>query len=351
MNCLEDIASNIQIQSDFCICHPEYETLELSSELRERFQQLSEEVRYKYLSVQLRNFIYNIYFKGDRSTSSTSEKSSISSSLDPNLENNSLWGQNLSFYEPLHNSNSGQGYFDPDWLVLREEGDRDLVVQKDGLTLHAQRQRHLQRQEQLAKVGELIAIQMPRNSLEQGFYVAVSNVGLVDRNSEAVYIYFNFSSAGAIALMKDITDRLNQIEIAFTFKVLSDPSDYWRYDSGVLYFERDNYELVRSMLETVYRENRSHFEEVVPIFTKLLAPGLGLAEVPVIQHNNQDKFGMHRCQIVADGLLEAWKKGKESPGDRTNEICQHFSRLKLQWQHPYLNAKSKDIYSPLELSK
>jgi hypothetical protein len=351
MDCLEDIVNNIQIQSDFCISHPSYENLELPSDWLERFQQLSEEVRQKYLSAQLRNFIYNIYFKGERSTSSISEKSSISLSSESNLENNSLWGQNLSFYKPLHHSNSGQGYFDPGWSILREEGNRDLVVQKDGLTLHVRCQQHLQPQSQLAEVGDLVAIQMPRNLLEQGFYIAVSNAGLIDRNSKSVYIYFNCSSEGAIALMKAITDRLNQIEIAFTFKVLSDPSDYWRYDSGVLYFERDNYQAVRAILEIVYRENRSHFDEAVPIFTKFLAPGLGLAEVPASQQNTQDKFGMHRCQIVADGLLEAWKKGKESPVDRIDAIRQNFSRLKLQWQHPYLNAKSKDIYVPLELSK
>jgi hypothetical protein len=39
------------------------------------------------------------------------------------LENNTLLGVDLAFYEQLHQSNQGKGYFDRGWLVVKEESD------------------------------------------------------------------------------------------------------------------------------------------------------------------------------------------------------------------------------------
>jgi len=74
-------------------------------------------------------------------------------------------------------------------------------------------------------------------------------------------VYFNLSPEGAVAVMKHLTRQLNEAT-TFTF-MLYNPSDYGRYDSGVLYFERSNYEAVRQVLQTVYAENRSHFQSEV----------------------------------------------------------------------------------------
>jgi hypothetical protein len=149
--------------------------------------------------------------------------------------------------------------------------------------------------------------------------------------------------------MGSLTRQLNDIQIPFTFKVLYNPADYGRYDSGVLYFEKSNYEAVRQVLETVYVETRVHFYTEVPLFTKLLAPGLGLAEEPDRKFAPQESFGMNRCQIVANGLLEAWHKGDDSPESWINSILQHFSLLGIDWQRSYLNANSEDIYKQLNL--
>ncbi len=99
----------------------------------------------------------------------------------------------------------------------------------------------------------------------------------------------------------------------------------------------------------VYTENKAHFQPQVPLFTKLLAPGLALAEEPIHKFTDQESFGMNRCQIVANGLLETWHKGDNSPENRMNAILQHFSQLGIDWQHSYLNPNSEDIYTPLNL--
>ncbi len=348
LDSLKDIATKLQIQSNFCISHPDYKTLELPAEMVARFQQVPLELQNKYLSIQLQSFLYGIYYNGSMQTALAADASSPDLALHQNLENNTFLGVDLEFYDRLHKSNTGEGYFDPGWQVLRQEPDGSLAVTKGGLTLHIGRERHLQPAEQSAAVGDSVAIQMPRNLVQNGFYMAVSNAG-ADTHPHTVRIYFNLSSEGAVAVMESLTRQLNEIRIPFTFKVLYNPSDYGRYDSGVLYFERSNYEAVWQVLQNIYAENQPHFGTEVPLFTKLLAPGLALAEEPDCKFAAVESFGMNRCQIVANGLLSARQNGDESPDTRMASIRQHFSLLGIDWQRAYLNANSEDIYTPLDV--
>ena len=299
------------------------------------------------MSLQLQSFLYGIYYNGSMQAALAANASSDNLALQQNLENNTFLGVDVEFYDRLHKSNSGEGYFDPGWSVLRQESDGSLAVTKGGLTLHIERDRHLQPTEQSASVGNLVAIRMPRNLVQNGFYMAVSDAG-PDTHPQTVRVYFNLTPEGAVAVMESLTRQLNQIRIPFAFKVLYNPSDYGRYDSGVLYFEKSNYEAIRQVLKSVYTEKRSHFRTEVPLFTKLLAPGLALAEEPDCKFATVESFGMNRCQIVANGLLEARATGDESPQSRMASIHQHFSLLGIDWQHSYLNANSLDIYTPLD---
>ena len=211
------------------------------------------------------------------------------------LENNTRLGVDIAFYEQLHSCNGGTGYFDPGWYVVRQESDRTFAVTKGGLTLRIQPEKHLQLAEKPA-VGELVAIRMPRDLVQSGFYVAVGNAGMrsnshPDRKPEIVRIYFNFSPEGAVAVMASLTRELNDISIPFHFKTLYNPDEYKRHDSGVLYFEKSNYEAVRQVLESVYAETKAHFNTDVPLFTKFLAPGVGLAEEPDSKFADQESFG------------------------------------------------------------
>ncbi|MBD1929922.1 hypothetical protein H6F74_27360 [Trichocoleus sp. FACHB-90] len=348
LDSLQDIVNNVQIQPNFYISHSAYKPLELPAEVVARFQRIPLELQNKYLSLQLQSFLYGIYYNGSMQAALAPDASSADPALHQNLENNTFLGVDLEFYDRLHKSNTGDGYFDPGWQVLRQEPDGSLAVTKGGLTLHIEREQHLQPAEQSAAVGDSVAIRMPRNLVQNGFYMAVSNAG-PDTHPQTVRVYFNLSPEGAVAVMESLTRQLNEIRIPFTFKVLYNPSDYGRYDSGVVYFEKSNYQTVRQVLRSVYAENQLHFRTEVPLFTKLLAPGLALAEEPDCKFAAVESFGMNRCQIVANGLLEARQNGDESPDSRMASIHQHFSLLGIDWQRSYLNANSEDIYTPLDL--
>lgn len=349
LQALEDITHNLQIQSNFCISHPNYKPMELPAEAIDRFQKVPSQLQEKYLSLQLQSFLYGAYYNGSLRDAMAIEVDSTKLAPQQNLENNTILGIDLEFYDRLHNSNSGEGYYDPDWFVLRQESDGSLAVIKSGLTLHLDRDRHLKPEERSAVVGDSVAIKMPRNLVQNGFYMAVGNAGHDRSGSQTVRIYFNLSSEGAVAVMGNLTQQLNQSDIPFAFKALYNPDDYGRYDSGVLYFDRNYYQDVRQVLQTVYTDERSHFRAEIPLFTKFLAPGLAVAEEPHYKFAAVESFGMNRCQIVANGLIEARQKGDESTQYRMNAIFQQFSLLGIDWQRPYLNANAEDIYQPLDL--
>jgi hypothetical protein len=352
LHSLFDISSNIEIAANFCIYHPHYQPFALPTKIAERFQQNSAVLQHKYLTFLLRNFLYGIYYNGSLQTTLAINSNATNSSPHQSLENNCKLGIDWKFYEQLHQHNHGIGYYEPNWQVLRLEPDGSMAVTKGGLTLYVEPDCQVKSHKKSVKVNDFVAIWMPKNRLHNGNYLAVSNVGQEQQGTLNTglgvgRIYFNFSTSGAIALMDSLTLQLNTAAIPFSFQVLYNPAAYERYDSGVLYFERHNYPIIRKVLQAVYREHKSHFQPEIPLFTKFLAPGLGLAEEPNQKFASQESFGMNRCQIVANALLEAWEKGRNAFEDRMKIIEQHFAQHSIDIQHPYLNPNSEDIYQPL----
>jgi hypothetical protein len=344
---LQDIINRLVIQSQHSIRHPDYKALELPESAVSRFEQLPSDLQDKLLKLQLSTFLYGIYYNGSLKNILALDGEGTNLRLNQNLENNTFLGVNIDFYERLHENNTSGGYLSPDWRVVKEETDGSLAVHKGGLTLHIERDIHLQPQDQVVSVGNSVSIKMPKNLVQNGFYLAVGNAGTANNHQDLVRVYFNLTPDGAVAVMNSLTTQLNAIPISFTFKALYNPSDYGRYDSAVLYFNKSNYEAVSPVLERVYIQNQSHFYEQVPLFTKLLAPGLACAEEPNHKFSDQESFGMNRCHIIANALLDAWQHGNDTPIGRMTSILHHFSLQKIQLQCPYLNNNSKDIYTPL----
>ncbi len=64
LDVLQEIAQKVEIKSDFSIHHTDYKPLELPHEVAERFQKMPTQMQHKYLSLQLRSFLYGIYYNG-----------------------------------------------------------------------------------------------------------------------------------------------------------------------------------------------------------------------------------------------------------------------------------------------
>jgi hypothetical protein len=351
---LQDIVHNVQIEARGCISHPNYRPMELQSETEQRLQHLPIALQNRYLGLQLRNFLHSVYFSGSWQSSPQLKNNVLSPIEQPALENNTIGGLNIEFYDHLHRSNVGKSYFDPGWLILREEEDGSLAVQKQDLTLHIQRDRHLQKTEQPASIGSSVAVRLPLNLLIGEFYVAVGNAGLVTQASKdecsLLNFYFNLTSKSLAAAMQSITQQLNALSLPFTFQTICDPTLGDRYSTAILRIAQDRYETVRPILGHFYQAQYAQFRPKVPLFTKPLAPGLSLAEEPKEPGQScatPEKFGISCCQIVASALLEAHNSGYHSPQDRMSFILQNFLAQKINLRHPYLNAGSADTYGVL----
>ena len=347
---LEDIARNVEIGADFAIHHPDYKPLEIPVEAVTRFQQMPEQIKQKFLSLQLRSFLYGIYYNG--SMRSSLAKNTPADSFQLDLGNSTFMGIDMTFFKRLHHNNCGMGYFDRDWTILQAEDDENLVVRKGGLKLHIERGKHLAAPQQQARVGEVVAIKMPKNVMQNGFYMAVGDRGsnYQQVGDTLVRIYFSLTPDGAIAVMNSLTQMLNESKIIFSFKVLYNPQDYQRFDVGVLYFDKRDYASVSCILDLIHTQHESYFLPHIPLFTKQLAIGLGLAEEPDLKFTERESFGMNRCQIVADGLLTAFYEGQNYDTEKMSAILAQFSKVGIDLQHPYLNSDSENIYHALSRS-
>lgn len=344
---LQDLVTHIQIHPNGEITHPHYSPLEQLKQGSDRLAYSDEP--HQDLRVQLRNYLYDIYFSGEQEPiHSADHKNAASNITSPSLVNNTWRGVNVQFYQQLHRNNKGKGYFDPGWQVLQRQNGR-FAVKKDGLTVHIDSRKHLHPEARSPHMGDTVAIRLPRNRVEAGFYIAVGNAGMPLEESAAIELCFNLTPEGAIALMHYLTQKLNALFIPFSFKVLSDPDEYRRYDAGILTLEQQHYERVRQTLQdgfaTAMLTQLTHFHSPVPLFTKPLAPGIGLAEEP--ESDSRD-FGMNRCELVVDALLSVWQTEQDSPKGRMKAIEQQFSQQGIDLQRPYLNPGSEDVYRTLK---
>ena len=344
MAVLKDIADNVEIRSDFSIHHPLYKPLEIPVEAVERFQQMPAQIKQKFLSLQLRSFLYGIYYNGSMRNALALDTDTQSFQLD--LENNSIMGIDTAFFVRLHDANSGRGYFDSDWTVIKQADEDTLVVRKGGLRLYVQREKYLIQADRQAQTGDTIAIKMPKNRMQSGFYMAVADNGFLHASAAniLVRIYFNLTPDGSVAVMKSLTRMLNEISLPFSFKVLYNPQDYNRFDSGVLYFDRQDYDVVIRVLGDLWSEHQTYFKSEIPLFTKKLATGMGVAEEPDLKFAERESFGMNRCQIIANGLLEAFEQEEKSADRSMAAILSQFAAVGIDLECPHLNSNSQDVY-------
>jgi len=81
-------------------------------------------------------------------------------------------------------------------------------------------------------------------------------------------------------------------------------------------------------------------EAPVPLFTRRLRAGIGVAEDP----GNGESFGMHRCRLAADAIVAAWWQGRADPEARFEAVEARFRLYGLTLDRPYLAPGSVDFF-------
>jgi HopA1 effector protein family len=250
--------------------------------------------------------------------------------LSHSLENRYSGNIDIAFFTNLHQHNYGQGWWSPGWTVVAQS-PRWQVTQQ-GLLVEIDPDRHLQNSN--AALGDQVAIKMPRNRIEGGSYVAISNMGLP--TDAKLQLLFHCSAAGVAGILGELTQWLNAAEIAFTLAVPQDPESYPRRDAVRLLIQQQDYSAVRSLLTDDYKQLAQHLQVEVAPLCKPIASGIGLIEVL-----HQDGLG-DRCRIIAAGIL-----GLESSQVSLEAIEQILITNKISPEHPYLNPGAADNYRTL----
>jgi len=191
--------------------------------------------------------------------------------------------------------------------------------------------------------GALLHVLFRRESRTQqpGFYIVNGETPApFGADSRMTRIYWHIDENGAVPLTRVVTTLLNRYQIPFRFKTLSYSGVYTRADAAVLFFAARYFGVILKLLPMIRGEVSRHLRPPVPLLTKRLHDGIGLAEDPA----TGESFGMSRCQLIAQAIWDAYARGTQTEESRMQELAIQFQRNGLSLERPHLRGASADIY-------
>jgi hypothetical protein len=202
--------------------------------------------------------------------------------------------------------------------------------------------------------GSMVSLLAPRGSatMQPGFYFAFGQTLLdaQDDLTDILRFYLNVRDVAAPTLVANVTATLNEFQIPFRFKCLNNRALFPRRDAAVLFVHKRFFRIVAALLIEIGRRLGDHLGEDVPLFSKRLAPGIGLAEDPSsapLDRGNAtptpvpESFGSHRSRLLAEAIFAGFTAGA---GKSLQFVLDQLSRRGISVEKPYLNAGSPDVY-------
>src|SRR5262249_21551604 len=249
------------------------------------------------------------------------------------------------FVQQLSNSNQSQSRWDVGWTIYGLGANGQIFIQK------GERQRSATPGEFIMNgppgmsptIGMAVSILVQReaNAAQPGMYFAYSDT-LSDIWDEFALLryYFHSTAAAAPDLMRYLTSHLNRYEVPFRLKGLIDRAGYNRTDAVVLYIAKRYFHITARIILSLPSTLDAGIRESVPLFSKKIRRGVGLAEEP----NTGESFGMHRCRLTAEGIVDAWYAETQTAEGRMQAVGSRFALNNLNLEKPYLNPGSEDLF-------
>ena len=253
-------------------------------------------------------------------------------------------------------ANSGTGTWEAGWTIRNVDDDGQVAVSKDGLTFWVARP-GLRAPGDAPRPGDTCRVRVGKElrHLIPGFYVAIGDADSraplppvewgrgreIPANPAPVRYYWHLTPAAAAPFLKETTTRLNAAAIPFRAKVLADPASYRRADAGVLYLARHDLDRAATILAAIHEAIAPGLRLEVPLFTRPLADGLGVAEDP----GDDLSFGEHRCRLAARALWRSFDQGDPTPAARAITLAATFREAGLDPIRPHLEPGSRADYA------
>jgi len=183
------------------------------------------------------------------------------------------------------------------------------------------------------QLGSIVSVYCPAEAtrLQPGFFHAFGETILSEDPRDGLRFYWNVSLEGAEALLRSLVPVLNRFQVPFRLKCPVYASMYSRRDTVVLYVATRWQQVTAQLISLMYEQLAEHVRDDVPLFTYRLHPGVALAGEP----GNGESFGMHRCRLVAEGILEAHEHGRKSAADRLAAVRTRFALDGLALDRPH----------------
>jgi hypothetical protein len=273
------------------------------------------------MQMLLQNDVYGLLYK--RSTP-----------VEPNLRFN---GNKSDFLIAVSHANCGSGTWEPGWRVLSHEADRRFRVASGKVAFEVGANELETCDGAPITVGVRCRVRIPKEvrQLNPYYYMAFGDTRLRDQATTKDVLlryYWHLTPAAVVEYTRGITSALNHAAIPFRTKVLSDPQAYGAADAGVLYVDMAHRTKVEPLLMALHARLSDKLSASVPLFSRMLAPGLGHAQDPA----NGESFGVHRSRLVADGLWRAHTRGETVSHLRIRRMRDAFIDAGLDPDRPHL---------------
>ncbi len=240
-------------------------------------------------------------------------------------------------HEALARANSGAGSWHGGWTLKRAGSPSE--IERGGLSvLVAEGEFRVRESAEAAPCT--VELRLPKGlpAASPGFYTALGDQPLDDAG-EIARLYWNASSQGMVELMRLLTTTLNRTGAPFRLKALARAHGSPRRDAFVLYVARRDMGELADLLAGIHAEVSPHLMPGTPALTKALAPGLSFADDPA----DRSSFGMHRCLMIAEGVVQAHESGVDDAPGRLGFVERVFLARGVDLDAPYLNPGAADL--------
>lgn len=257
--------------------------------------------------------------------------------------------ERMTYMDLLSSKNHTIDGWDMNWRVYHISGNGQIFVEKN-------------KQVKMLRPGSFQLANNPGGQVQMNSYVHIQitkenrtaqpvfyhvNAQVTpEPNAELVRYYFHTDHHGAPEIVHQITSRFNKYKIPFHFKCLNHADLFKRTDSAVLYIAKRHTVIVSKLIEQMWPHIKDRLLNKTPLFTKVLAPGLGFAEDP----GQNQSFGLHRCQTIAEGLVTAHFNGTKNHHDTVKSVTDCIAEKGLRMEAFYLSPNTKFPYRHPELN-
>ncbi len=254
-----------------------------------------------------------------------------------------MGGDATAFAQCLDRANAGRERWDAGWVIQRFALNGQPVVRKGELERIAVPGSFISpvTQGMVPRLGDAVVLRAPAGALglQPGYYFAFGETldELADQ-SALVRFYFHCLAADAEALMRMSTKMLNRFQIPFQMKLPSAPALYGRTDGGVLYVGARFIPIALRVIEAV--RIAVPLAPSVPLFAKPLWSGIAAAVDP----GTGESFGLHRCRLVAEGIVQSWSEGRTDLPGWLAAVTARFSAAGLDIARPWLGPGWMDLF-------